>query len=401
MYFRLLKAVKDRLIWEVKAAFADHPKYKKIVDNVQGRFAMDEAPQFGAVVSNTGGTPMRLSADNFVGTIMSHTMLASPHDKPGTSVEWVREDLLSIHRNSDVFPTLPGVYLLTMTGSFSDGNGTFVVDPFIHVPREPLIRFVTGQEPNVTLVNTPLQGSLRLVLNDHMPLVETTEYTVDYGTGQITFVKDFRAGETIWAEYVYPSAQTGPFNWEKDRANTAALPGAILAFGNRVQDGDQMAVVITQGRTPTHKAYGGRWEVSYDISLIARDPIQFEEMADYLMVVLFGPRRDALSFDGIEITNLSFTGEGEEVYDETGDDQYYVGSLSLDIQTDWSIHVPILSKIRAVEFVNQAQAVVIAGAAEVDVPNIATAINLMRSLGVVQPVQVIFPGKGAVLQDIH
>jgi hypothetical protein len=56
---------------------------------------------------------------------------------------------------------------------------------------------------------------------------------------------------------------------------------------------------------------------------------------------LWGEKRPILSTEGIEITNVTMGGESEEQYDETGDLFYYQASLSLEIQTDWEIHLPL------------------------------------------------------------
>jgi hypothetical protein len=48
-----------------------------------------------------------------------------------------------------------------------------------------------------------------------------------------------------------------------------------------------------------------------------------------------------LSSEGIEITDVSMGGEAEEIYDETSDDSFYNASLSIQMQADWEIHIPL------------------------------------------------------------
>jgi hypothetical protein len=39
--------------------------------------------------------------------------------------------------------------------------------------------------------------------------------------------------------------------------------------------------------------------------------------------------------------DISMGGEAEETYDETGDTYYYNASLSLQLQADWEMHIPL------------------------------------------------------------
>jgi hypothetical protein len=75
-----------------------------------------------------------------------------------------------------------------------------------------------------------------------------------------------------------------------------------------------------------------------------------EEIADLVIMYLWGQKRSVLSSEGIEITDISMGGESEEVYDETADDYSYMASLSIQLQGDWEIHIPMpltLSQVTA------------------------------------------------------
>jgi len=400
MYYRLLKSVKDRLITEFKDTMSKHPKYVEMIPHIQGKYAFEGRPQRGIVVSNGSVTPLKLSNDNFMGTVMSHSMLTSTPGFPSTSVEWIRDDLAAIRNNSDVFPTLPGVYIIDITGSYSERSGTFTVTPFVHVTKEPIIKFVQGDEGVAALLNTPYEGSVRLVLNDLGHLIEGTEFTIDYDTGEIAFLKDFRPDDFVWAEYIYQGAATGPHVWQQDKMTNTGIPGVILAFGGRVADNDRMAVVITEGIVPTHRAYGGKWEMGYSLEMFARDSIQFEEIVDHILVTLAGPSYAKLHDEGVHVTNFSFGGEAEDVYDEDSDEWIHNGSLSIDIMTNWMIHVPILPLVRSVEDVTAADAAAIAGMNENETTVIQSAIRVLDRLGFNINVDPVMPGRGFLYQKI-
>jgi hypothetical protein len=81
--------------------------------------------------------------------------------------------------------------------------------------------------------------------------------------------------------------------------------------------------------------------MSFDIDVIAQDPMQSEQMADYTVMSIWIEKRSALSFEGLEVIGISMGGEAEDTYDETAEIFYYTNSLSLQIQSDWEVHVPM------------------------------------------------------------
>ena len=117
----------------------------------------------------------------------------------------------------------------------------------------------------------------------------------------------------------------------------------------------------TDRRQPSAREYGGRWEISIDIDIMARDPIAQDEITRQTMMFLWGVARNHLSSDGIEIINVTHGGESEEIFDETGDDYFYNASLSLTLYSDWAIHVPLPVQFSRVSAQTLAQAAVEAG----------------------------------------
>lgn len=296
----------------------------------------------GIVVKGSGANKVSLSADNFVGSIMSYVMLGYV-GAPAYPIEWVREDMSGIKANADMMPTPPGIYYIEILEApeTPQTEGSYIVDPLLTVNDEPVLRFVSGVESEAQLQRLPVPGTLRLWENRRFLLVEGSHYTVDYETGAIEFLIRSSAGSILTADYRYsvPSVGPIPFKWNQSDFNT--LPGVVMAFGKRARKGDKVAVVVYETRVETAKAYGGRFDVSFDLDAIARDPTQMEEIADLVVMYLLAQKRDMLSSEGIEIVDLSIGGEAEENYDETGDEYYYNSSLSIQMQADWEIHIPL------------------------------------------------------------
>jgi len=309
---------------------------------IQNRFAFTERPQYGIVVKGSSANKVVLSADNFMGSIMSHVMLAYVA-APVYPLEWVKEDLACLQANNEVMPTPPGIYYLEILSvpDTAQAEGTFIIDPLITVNDEPVLRFVSGIENEAQLQQLPIQGTLRLWENRKFLLVEGEHYQVDYTTGAIHLLSPSTAGSILTADYRYAVPSVGPITFQWNKSDFTTLPGVVLAFGKRAKVADKVAVVVYEDRVEAAKAYGGKFEASFDLDVIARDETQMEEMADLTLMYLWGEKRDPLSSEGIEITDVSMGGESEEVYDETGDDYFYNASLTIQVQADWEIHIPL------------------------------------------------------------
>lgn len=342
MYYYLTGALKRRLILELQDSFSRHAVYRKISPYIQNRFVFKERPQFGIIVRGSNTNKIQLSADNFVGTVQSHVMLAYV-GPPAYPIEWVREDLNVVRNNGGHMPTPPGVYyveILTVPTNHGD-VGTFAVDPLLTAYDRPLVRFDSGLELEAQLEDIPVEGTVRIWENHSILLKEGVEYEIDYTTGAVRMLQRFPPNAVLTADYRYATDSIGPVEFRWNTADFSTLPGIILAFGKRAEVGQKVAVVVYEDRVDSARAYGGRFEASFDLSVISRDSDQMEEIADLVIMYLWGEKRDSLSFEGLEITDVSMGGEAEEVYDETGDDYFYQASMGVQMQADWEMHVPL------------------------------------------------------------
>lgn len=349
MYYYLTAALKRRLILELKDSFSRHPVYRKIVPFIQNRYAFDERPQFGIVVQGSSANKIQLDASNFVGTVLSHVMLAQVGSERVFPLEWVREDLDSVRCNGCVL-TPPGVYYVEiLSAPTAPGEaGSFIVDPLRTVTNEPILRFQTGFEQYAQLQNEPLDRTLRLYEGRATQLRVGTDYELTTGGG-VRFLHPFASGSYVTADYRYPVASIGPVEFRWNTADVSTLPGVVLAFGKRSEAGQKTAVVVYGERVDAAQAYGGKHEVSFDLEIIARDSTQIEEIADLVSMYLWGEKRPVLAWEGIEITDVSMGGESEEPIDETGQDFQFMATMSVQLQADWEIHVPLPLTISRME----------------------------------------------------
>lgn len=341
MYFNLIGALRRRLILELQDSFSRHPVYRKIVPFIQNKYSFEERPQFGIVLKGASGNKVQLSSDNFLGVLQSHVMLAYV-GQPKFPLEWIREDLALVRAQGHM-PTLPGVYFLeVLSAPTTPGElGYYALDPLLTVFDELLIRFQTGIETEAQLQQLPAADTLRLYENNRFLLTEGEHYSVDYSNGAIHFLAPFGKNAKVTADYRYAAPSIGPIPFQWNTADTKTLPGVVLAFGNRAEAGDKVCVVVYPERVDAAEAYGGKFEVTFDMDVIARDPAQMEQISDLCFEYLIAVKKPILEFEGIEIIDVSQGGEAEELYDETGDEYFFQSSVSVQLRADWELHVPL------------------------------------------------------------
>ncbi len=141
MYYYLTQQIHREFVGELRKYWSFHPKYKDLVDHIQGKYSFRERPQYGIIIKNSSGNQVQLAADNFVGHTHSYLYKADVNGYPNLSIEWVRENAVAIQNNNGVFPSLPGIYYI----DFCDANGNptdkaFYIDPLLNIVDETLLQ---------------------------------------------------------------------------------------------------------------------------------------------------------------------------------------------------------------------------------------------------------------------
>lgn len=344
----LTNATKKRVIREIRKILYDHPRYRADHENVQNKYSFAQRPKRGVIINSTSGDRVRLSADNYMGNLSSFVMLTTVEDKPGTSVEWVRENfniLEQISPQRDVFPSAPGVYFIDIKEVPDEGRdvpGQFTVEPILTISNEPLIMFQSYGDTEAQISRDNLYpGSVRLWLDGRKQLIRRVDYEVVEATGAATFLKETPTGSVVHADYRYRTPIQGPFFFKQGESNVDAIPGAVIAFGERAQIGDCMAVVVTDERTDVAKIYGGKYEISFElIAFVHNDAEDREKMSDYIIHSVLDIQ-NRLGFEGLELIDVSPGGENEEIYNAEDQTYYYESNISLSLRVDWETHLPL------------------------------------------------------------
>lgn len=300
---------------------------------------------------------MRLSADNYIGRVNSFVAQVPLQNYPGTSVEWVVENQSYLERLSprkrDLFPSPPGVYSITVTAlpdEPTDQPGQFTVETVLSVEAEPLITFASSADSAATLARGGIYpGSVRLWLDGRRALVEGPDFSVDHSTGDITFLVETPSGFAVTADYSYTIPAQGPYPFHREQFNVDAIPGAVIAFGDRVQLDDRLAVIVYPSREEAMDVYGGKFEVSFELLIFTNDTDDRERLADYVTVKLL-EIQNRLGFEGLELVDISPGSDAEEVRNEADDAYYYDRTVTLTVRVDWESYVPLPIKIQRWEF---------------------------------------------------
>lgn len=393
MFYALTGAVKNRLIEEIRRYFSYHPKYVELIDNIQGKYVFKERPQQSIIVKTGGANHTSLSADNFIGTVRSHCSLARVKGFPGLAVEWIREDAVAIQDNNGRFPAEPGVYYLELVE-----DNAFQVYPFLDVINEIPAKL---SDTEYQLSNTFTANTLNVyAMPAGYALLDGVNYQADSQTGAITLLTPLSANEYLSADYRHARDPSNVWPIHENFANHKAIPGVILAFGRRCKKGDRLAIVVTEHREETALEYGGRWDVQVEIEVSSRDVMAQQDIADQLVIYLWGVLRSRLSMEGMEVTETSMGGESEEVYDETGDDYFYNSSISLTVQTEWKVWVPLVLTFRQLVPLTSEQAVRMASMTDAEIAMAEQGIQTFDALGLEPYRDPFFIGKSRNFETI-
>ena len=398
MYFRLTEAIKRRMIMELRNYWKDHPHYKDLPEHIQGKYSFQERPSYGIIVKISGGTRVDLAADNYTGIDESYVLLTKVPGHNGLAIEWVREDAIAIQRNKGRFPSPAGVYYIHLTE-----EEEFTVDTMLDARREPVMM---TDPTHGMLMHPPIKGTIRIYEQPAgYQLVEGENYTLELDslgkpTGAFTLAAPLTPGRELSGDYRYAGPQTGPFKFKPNFANNTAIPGVVLAFGGRNKKGDIMAVVVQEIRSPAALVYGGRWDITLDVDVIARDVDAQQEIADQSVTYLWGVLRSRLSSEGIEMMDIALGGESEEIFDDNGDDYFYNSQFTVTLQTDWMVHVPLTLFLRSVSPWSTKQLQGMANMSDEQVAQAQNNIRMVESINLLNIADPFFRHRTATFEKI-
>lgn len=347
MFYRLTDDLARRMVEAIKRYWAGHPRFKDL--QVQGKFSFDERPQRGIVVKIGGANHQSVAADNYQGVLYSRAHLTTHPNHPSRFVEWVREDEAAVLAAGGAMPSPPGLYWVNAVAGTREGQMLAYVDAMLDREREILTKVGPGL---LRTAYPPVIGSTRLWTDPGgSPLSTPEDYKLvidgsGRATGVVQILAPLQPSQVVRADYRYHAGGRPPFEIREKEANWTGIPGVVICVGGRIEPGDVVGIVVNSVRRAVALEFSGRWEISVDIDIFARDVHDQRELTDGTAMYLWAILRSHWSSEGIEITNVALSGEGEEPYDENGDDYFYTANLSLTCTTEWYQHFPLDVTIR-------------------------------------------------------
>lgn len=251
----------------------------------------------------------------------------------------------------------PGIFFIDFIA-----NNQFTVSPYYIIENEVVINKITGTETSVSLNNQNIKDESENLIVGYSEergrlysLVRNDDYTINYTTGDINFLVPLEKNYTLYADYLYvPSSyNTGPYTFKNYQEIHSAIPGVVISIGRRAQEGDQQIIIVSQFREQQARIFGGHWDMSLDMAVIAKDPLQMEEMSDRLVEYLWGERKNILENEGITLNSVEPSGESEEVHIDITGDLYYESSVSINVMTEWQLFDPYLPVFRIKDIIVQ------------------------------------------------
>ncbi len=347
MYFSVSNSLKKRLVLMFQDILADHPIFEKA--KVYTKFPQEERPKYAIIVRAAAGTTQKLSLDNFIAIHRGFCTLANLKGIQGNSIEWVKDDQENLDKMS-----ASGFYVVKITSHDPTSNDfQFTVDPYLIVEDEILeIQTLRGKEGAI-LKNLPVNPNSEIVYSEshQFELKRDIDYTIDYPSGEIIFSQPINNIYTpIAVDYQVLSSQQGPYTTEYYHADNTAIPGVVLAFGDRLKVGDEQVVVVSKQDEPVAQVFGGRWILDFDVIGLAQDPDQQERLVDYVVTSLWARYQEQLTNEGIVIRDFSLSGENEDLEIEVPEEYNFTGGISFSMETDWEVFVPLISKLRRINY---------------------------------------------------
>ena len=330
------------MIRELQEQFKEHSLFSSGDLKITNKFTHEERPKHAIVLKASSADSVKLALDNFKGEVYSYVTLANLKNKPGRMIVCVREDNVNVKNLVD-----PGFYVVTM-----DTNTSFIVDPYLAIDSEVLAPVNVGFY-KATIAHTNINAGSELILTeDGIKLIRDKHYTIDNGSGEISFLVPIEDYGTMTIDYQYLGPRKGPFSVERETINNDAIPGVILAFGNFLEKSGTQVVVVYPDRQLVATSYIGKFKVGVDFSIVSQDTDTQEQLVDLLVMFMWGNLQDKLVNDGIYIEDFNLSGETEEKEDQIADEMSYLGGLSMVANVEWEIFKPVLGVVKGV-FLNR------------------------------------------------
>ena len=345
MYFEITNSIKKRLVLVFEDILKDHPIFRENVE-VFTRFPEEERPKQAILVRSVSGGNQKLGLGNFAGMHKGICFLANFEGSNAASIEWVKEDTKNLEKIG-----APGFYIIKITqGSSEDNEFKFNVTPYYQIDDEILeIVSIRGSE-GALLKNRPINpGSEAIFSHDGTTLRKEFDYNIDNEKGEIIFINPVaHEFDELLIDYQIIGDESAEYDISMYEFNNIAIPGVLIAFGDRIKAGDEQVVIVEKQFREVARVMSGRWMLNADIFVIAQDADTQERLADYVITKLWADWEDNLIDDGVYIHDFSLGGETEDLEVEIAEEYNFTSNFGITIDVDWEVHHPVIKEVRSI-----------------------------------------------------
>ncbi len=134
----------------------------------------------------------------------------------------------------------------------------------------------------------------------------------------------------------------------KVSGNLTVMPGLMVVFGDKVEVNDQCAILVSPAVCETYEIYGGKEQVSFDLTFKSNDYLTSFELASMARNYLRVQSRDRLTSLGVHIQKVSTADQGD-AKDENGVTSTFKSVLSVEAWVDWEYHNPLINRVDSVD----------------------------------------------------
>lgn len=339
MFIQATNVVKNRLIGVLERQLLQHPDFKDVL--VSNKMpAEKDWPSKAIIISNVSGSQRKLDlSDLKMSGIPARSVLARTVEGRSTAIEWVMNNF----RVLDADVVAAGYYYTKiLTVPTYNLPGTFQITPVL-LQKDIFYPTLT----TAPLSATPLNNKVRVYTTyqgvKRRSLVSPAQYIYDTNTNEIVLSEPLKT-ETLVVEYLVAGTVQSNIPFNKNTIDVSSLPGIVLAFGERIFEGDQQVIYVGNQTDPCiarYDVYGGQWALNVELTCYAQDPGMQERLLDYTSTWLWQQRVE-LENSNITITDIGLGGESTDLEVTVSKTPFFSASMSVDALVDWELMIPNL-----------------------------------------------------------
>lgn len=216
-----------------------------------------------------------------------------------------------------------------------------------YVKVDPTTAPVPADENNFSFGTLPLDDEQ--IASDQVTIF--TNYGNSYGASDL--VKD--ANGNYWLKSLLKTGEQ--VTWElrinaglttvtahKLAVNRNIIDGLSIGIGDKVEVGDQCAILVSPYRTETYEVYGSKENITFNITVKANDRSTASEIAEDIRSHLLIRSRNEMESNGLTVFEITKDSDNSS-RDASGTAPTTTYTLNISAAADWELYIPMVTRI--------------------------------------------------------